>query len=229
MNIGKWVLSNLFDGFVVEEFRTIRRNHQYGSPFSAEQHLNEHESVATTSRSTVFTLVKTVSMVPAIVPDMSIVFSRRKSLSIGAPLIPLTSLRDPLPTIPQSPTNMATPTPRPRHTSETPSASKNASKDIDYFTLKTKRASGAPTTPDDFSGWGGPAAKGRENDATPLVTPSTPSSGGFMGRLRQLGKSSKRTGDETSSSAGDSASNRISASHERDSKVVRLIFCLHVV
>jgi WD repeat-containing protein 48 len=90
-----------------------------------------------------------------------------------------------------------TPTPRPRQTIETPTVFKaNVSKEVDYFSMKPKRMSGAPSTPDDFSGWSGPASKPKDLDTSVQNVPNTPSSGGFMGRLRQLGKSSKRPSAE---------------------------------
>ncbi|KIJ53413.1 hypothetical protein M422DRAFT_222750 [Sphaerobolus stellatus SS14] len=214
LNIGKWVISNLFDGFVSGEFRNIRRTPHASQPLPINNISSQSHLAATTSHSAISTLVKATSMIPAIVPDMTTILSRRRSLSIGTPLIPLAGLRDPLPTIPQSP-NVGTPTPRPRHASETP-ASKNAgSREVDYFNVKNKRVSGVPTTPDDFSSWGGSASK---SDVTPQPTPSTPSGGGFMGRLRVFGKSSKRANDETSSTPDESAANRDTTNPEGDPK-----------
>lgn len=54
---------------------------------------------------------------------------------------------------------------------------------------------GAPPTPDDFSGWGGPGSVPKLDPGA--QTPSTPT--GLMGRLKNFGKISKKSLNETSS------------------------------
>ncbi|RPD58007.1 hypothetical protein L227DRAFT_577374 [Lentinus tigrinus ALCF2SS1-6] len=111
------------------------------------------------------------------------------------PMIPLHGgLRDSaLSLIPlSSSTTEATPLPRGSrevHKAEMLSGPPSGTSTSDHFSLRTRRslvsASTAPT-PDDFSGWGGkPAAL-----STPAPeTPSTPSVGSLMGRLKAFSKS----------------------------------------
>ena len=111
--------------------------------------------------------------------------------------------------------NQGTPTPRPRPAIETSELSRSLpNKESDYFTMKGKRQSASGTTLDDFSGWGGPAFKEQEKDPSLSQTPVTPGGGGggFMGRLRQFGRSSKRpsSGDLTTTSGGSGVQQRSS-------------------
>lgn len=226
------MLSNLFDGFVGEELRALRRalpgaNHLFNqmntsrNPFIGLQGPSDSFTSAT-SRSAVSAIITSSSIVPAVIPDMSLFSSHKRSVSMRTSFVPLAGLNDTqLPTIPQSPkTAIETPTPRPRQTADTPTLLKgNFSKEGDYFSMKTKRISGTPTTPDDFSGWGGPSTKSKDFETTGQQTPSTPSSGGFMGRLRQLGKSSKRISSDDTTGVAELATTPYNSDRDKGFKV----------
>jgi len=68
----------------------------------------------------------------------------------------------------------------------------------DYFSLKRRGSTAGQSTPDDFGGWGRPGSiKGREGGVSSPqenvpTAPTTPG-GGFMGRLKNLGKTTRRT------------------------------------
>ncbi|KAF8585272.1 WD40 repeat-like protein [Ramaria rubella] len=244
LNVGKWVLSNLFDSFVREELKLLRRvplnifshlpspstpqttgahrsesaghiepqllTSELGSPMRSFQMLSIPSNESNTSRSAVSTVVTSPIMTPAILPDMALIDHRRTSVALVPPLIPIVSIQD----TPLSPNytpsaTIGSPTPRPRAQQiETPSVARSApTKEGDYFSLKTnRRLSATATTPDDFSGWGGPGSKEKEPGI--LQTPLTPSGGGFMGRLRQLGKISKRPLSEDLMTPGGSVLRR---------------------
>ncbi|OBZ73445.1 hypothetical protein A0H81_07251 [Grifola frondosa] len=96
-------------------------------------------------------------------------------ISLMTPLIPInTTIRDSgLSPIPQSPGNSdATPMPRGSQVSDSAAPP-------DYFNLRNR---------------GGKGSSGQ--DASGLQTPTTPSAGGLMGRLRAFGKSTKRQANE---------------------------------
>ena len=207
VNMGKWVLRNLFIGFIKEEVR----QHQDGvlpkslSRTSSHDTL-EHKPRSTSSpspehvrrplrRSSGSTTVQcAASMIPAVPPNVA---PTARSSPLLAPLILLPPSKETMPILPSaqqpgSPFDI-TPTPAfhqrarsgtldgaPTPTATTPSLGKD-----DYFTSRARQQSSQgtiPTSPDDFSGWSG-------NKPEPQ-TPSTPS--GLMGRLKNFGKISKR-------------------------------------
>lgn len=148
-------------------------------------------------------VVSSPNMLPVVSP--SIIVTARSS-PLMTPHIPLSvSARDSgsgLSPIPQSPaTADMTPMPMRPVATEPPSGVPiPAANRDDYFSLRTRRGSlststGAPhnvTTPDDFSSWGG-----RPPVETPVPqTPSTPSAGGLIGRLKALGKGARRQTSE---------------------------------
>ncbi|KAI0631871.1 hypothetical protein C8Q77DRAFT_1061553 [Trametes polyzona] len=235
LNIGKWVLRNLFQGFVPEEQKLAARRAREHSSHDHGQHRLQRGSAPThidigapaisgrsrtssdvSSRSAASTsvgprsasIVFAPNMLPAISPSIS---PAPRSSPLMTPLIPLHgSLRDSaLSPIPQSP-NTADATPMPRGNTNAqktdavttpaaagPPSSYPTSGNNDYFSLRTRRGSlstsgGAPT-PDDFTGWGKPASAPESN---PMQTPSTPTMGSIMGRLKAFGKSSKRQASE---------------------------------
>jgi WD repeat-containing protein 48 len=183
-------------------------------------------SGSNTWRTAVSTVITAHSMTPAILPDMSLMASRPPSFPLAAPLIPIATVKDAhLSPNPQSPTlssmNAGTPTPRPRPVAETISPAKGApGSESDYFALKSKTISAAGTALDDFSGWGGPGSKEQDKDASVFPTPGTPSGGGFMGRLRQFGRSAKRPSSaEIATTSGGSAVAQTRGSHDGSQKV----------
>ncbi|KAF8152379.1 hypothetical protein B0H34DRAFT_724941 [Crassisporium funariophilum] len=214
LNIGKWVLRNLFIGFIREEQRIRYAQGQEGvtqptlsrppSHDILDQSIKGHSSSSPESLRRRFnhptnnsTVVCSSKMVPAISPNVA---PLARASPLLTPHIPLyTQMRDTLsilPSIPQSPSVGTDITPTPgihqRARSGTvdgalPSSlpTPNMSKD-DYFSVRARQQSlqgGAPSSPDDFSGWTGP------NKQEPQ-TPSTPS--GLIGRLKNFGKITKR-------------------------------------
>ena len=203
VNIGKWVLRNLFIGFVLEEQR--RHSREEGSqpsisrapsrevldpnrlPFSRDP----PKLLAVNS----CTVVSSSNMIPAVAP---IVSPNARSSPLLTPLIPLHYPWKDSPSvlfpIPQSPKPLnITPTPisvANQRTHEGPASSApspNVLKD-DYFMARTRLQSMQGNPPDDFSGWSGPSKQ-------EPPTPSTPS--GIMGRLKNFGKLTKKPPNDT--------------------------------
>lgn len=102
-------------------------------------------------------------------------------------------------------------------TSPTLTSSTAAKESQDYFSLRRRPStaqsatSQAPgqTTPDDFSGWGGPGSAKQTSQEAELATPSTPG-GRLMGRLKSLGKSSRRAATEVEAPAQSKAAGDVS-------------------
>ncbi|KAI0759295.1 hypothetical protein BD413DRAFT_488036 [Trametes elegans] len=240
LNIGKWVLRNLFQHFIREEQRLAARRARDHSLHDSAQHRLQRGSAPThidingpnaSTRSRTSsdvsagsagssppaprsaTIILAPNMLPAVSPSIS---AAPRSSPLMTPLIPLHgSIRDSaLSPIPQSPTTAdATPMPRGRNDGQRPESgatpgvvppsSYPSAGNNDYFSLRTRRgsvstSSGAPT-PDDFSGWGGKAASAPDSSALP--TPSTPTMGSIMGRLKAFGKSAKRQASEPAGAA----------------------------
>ncbi|KAJ7765499.1 hypothetical protein DFH07DRAFT_737719 [Mycena maculata] len=203
-NIGKWVLRNLFLGFIREEQRTRRprRDSTHSQDTTSSAHHRASLSSDTTHnrrpsltneqrRRGSATVVSAPKMVPA-VPPVAAAGAPPGTSPLLTPLIPLyvrgkDAQHLAMPSIPQSPAtpgNDATPMPQPQWrvrsgTLETGVGGKDR-EPTDYFSVRTRQVSiqggVAPSAPDDFSGWGGPGAH----------TPSTPT--GLMGRLKSFGK-----------------------------------------
>lgn len=202
VNIGKWVLKNLFIGFILEE---QRRHSQDGrsQPGISRAPSRDDLNSNTPSRSpsspdrlagNSCTVVSSSSMIPAVAP---IVSPTARSSPLLTPLIPLhypwrdTPLS--LSSIPQSPMPLdITPTPisvANQRTHDGPASSlptPNVLKD-DYFVARTRLQSMQSIPSDDFSGWSGPIKP-------EPPTPSTPS--GIMGRLKNFGKLTKKPAND---------------------------------
>ncbi|KAI0667157.1 hypothetical protein C8Q78DRAFT_982656 [Trametes maxima] len=248
LNIGKWVLRNLFQSFIREEQRLAARRareHASHDPVhrlqrgSAPTHidLNSSSSVVrsrsssdVSSRSAASTapgprsatIVLAPNMLPAVSPSIS---PAPRSSPLMTPMIPLGSIRDStLSPIPQSPnTADATPMPRGRVDSKVDTASVPVTSlsshppagNSDYFTIRRRGSvstSGGTHTPDEFSGWGGKGSSAPDPSSMP--TPSTPTMGSIMGRLKAFGKSTKRQASEPSgvaSTGGTSTSAPVGA------------------
>lgn len=204
VNIGRWLLRNLFLGFVREQQRTLspRRSKDSGS---TQEHPSPHRGVhrgvvpthidlnssvgrrrssSDTSRkshppSTM--VVSSPSMVPAVPP---LVTGTKGASPLLTPMIPLHGvLRDStLQTIPQSPQihpgsgDMTPMPPRPQHT-PAPGTPREGS---DYFSHRFRSGSISAATPGD------------ETKTPSQGVTSGGSGSGLMGRLRNLGKGSSR-------------------------------------
>ncbi|KAI0094173.1 hypothetical protein BDY19DRAFT_6668 [Irpex rosettiformis] len=219
INVGKWMLRNLFIHFVRDQHRTgTKRNRDSTSTDGHGQRTHRtntphHIDIPSTSpertharspsdgskrrsqTSKSATVISSASMVPAVAPAVTPPAVRSSPLL--TPMIPLaaSSVRDSvLAPIPQSPVSAdATPVPRRPNTAESGS---NGNRTSDYFSLRTRRPSvsasspAGPSSPDDFSGWSTP----KPGDPAILQTPTTP--GGLMGRLKAFGKGTKRHASE---------------------------------
>ncbi|KAG0697829.1 hypothetical protein DFH29DRAFT_811144 [Suillus ampliporus] len=211
-NIGRWVLRNLFLGFIREEQHIRRKRDTHGSETghsashrtaglpplelngncSSSTLRRSSESSTRPSRAPVSTAVFTsITCLPAVLPSLP---SLTRPSPLLTPMIPLVGLKSPTPLsiVPQSTSNDATSVPRPirTHGLDPVSSLPSASRDVDYFSPHVRRQSTASTAlsdSGDFSAWNGPSS------ALTTPTPSTPSGGGgFMGRLKSLGKGTVR-------------------------------------
>ncbi|KAH0830595.1 hypothetical protein J3R83DRAFT_2050 [Lanmaoa asiatica] len=210
INIGKWVLRNLFLGFVREEQRIRRKRDVHGSESSQPNHTNAHRGVGGTStdlsgnfssstgllspleisRSSsglpiCTAVVTSTGALPAILPALP---SIAKPSPLLTPMIPLKTAK-PMSNIPQSPSSDKPLMPRPirTHGLDVPPST---SREPDYSSARARRPSTASTalSDGDFSSWGGPGSPPRHaGDSSGQITPNTPG-GGFMGRLKSLGK-----------------------------------------
>ncbi|OJA18527.1 hypothetical protein AZE42_06653 [Rhizopogon vesiculosus] len=207
-NIGRWVLRNLFLGFIREEQRIHRKRDAHSSETShsalhritttpAQLGLNGNASSSTLPRSSESStrpsrtsasnaVVTSPTCLPAVLPSLP---SLTRPTPLLTPLISLVALKSAPPSIPQSP-NDATPVPRQirTHGLDAVSSLPSASREVDYFSTLARRPSTASTALSDggdFSAWSGPSS------ALATPTPSTPS-GGFMGRLKSFGKGAAR-------------------------------------
>lgn len=207
VNIGRWVLRNLFLGFIREEQRIHHKRDAHGSesahsaPHREQLELNGNASSSTlpsssesptrsprTSASNA--VVTSPTCLPAVLPSLP---SLTRPTPLLTPLIPLTALKSTPSNIPQSPHD-ATPVPRPPIRTQGLDAAgslPSASREVDYFSSLARRPSTASTALSDggdFSAWSGPSS------ALATPTPNTPSGGGggFMGRLKSFGKGTVR-------------------------------------
>ncbi|KAH7889662.1 hypothetical protein F5I97DRAFT_1996070 [Phlebopus sp. FC_14] len=221
-NVGKWMLRNLFIGFIKEEQRVRRKRDGHVPDSNPSGHPNLHRGTApahidlngnssgsfgrrspsdissrTLSRVLISTaVISSPNALPAVVPPPSTAI---KSSPLLTPMIPLNAMKvaQPLSTITQSrpPTEDRTPMPRPIVTQGLEIPPPSATRDTDYFSSPIRRPSTASTalSDGDFSGWGGPGSPPRQPPESSMpLSPNSPSGGGFMGRLKNFGKGSSR-------------------------------------
>lgn len=231
VNIGKWVLRNLFLGFVREEQRIRRKRDVHGAEPSPPSHSNVHRHVGgtnsdlngnnstallsplETSRSslrvpTCTAVATSASALPAILPALP---SVAKPSPLLAPMIPLKTAK-PTSSTTQSPLSDKPLIPRPIRTHGLDIPPPSTNREPESFSARTRRPStgSAALSDGDFSGWGGPGSPPRHaGDSSGPITPVTPG-GGLMGRLKNFGKGpGRRTvndvvpGSPISSSAGN--------------------------
>lgn len=221
MNIAKWLLRNLFLGFVREQQRALsprRSKDSGGLQEQTPQHRGVHRGVAPThidingstgrrrSSSDISRrdnppstmVVSSSSMVPAVPP---LITGTKRASPLLTPMIPLhrVSKDSTLPIIPQSPQphpGLSDMTPMPSKPQHTPGPG-TPRESSDYFSHRLRPGSISATTPGDD-----------------LKTPSQDtisggSGSGLMGRLRNFGKSSSRRvpsdilGSNTSTAVGN--------------------------
>ncbi|KAJ3840110.1 hypothetical protein EV361DRAFT_944237 [Lentinula raphanica] len=194
LNIGKWVLKNLFLGFIREEQRLQRKRERSSSRDRNHAHDALHDPPKRSSRTNA-SVISSPRMLQAVAPAIS---GSARSSPLLTPMIPLNIPKEnalPLSAIPQLPTihsNDATPMPRRQRSGTMESLLQSATgtpKDGDYFSVPTRRPSITASTPDDFTAW-----NGSYKTESGLQTPMTPS-GGLMGRLKNFGKNKKTNAD----------------------------------
>ena len=229
VNLGKWVLRNLFFSFIREEQRDIaRHSHDYlpssykGTKGNGSNHPRAASDPVSHSR--------VVPPVPALPENLA--GQNNKPLS-------------PIAQSPTGPSNNDLPTtPRPSHSSTNSHTVNRSNEDEtttssgppvsgtgagaatpmtnatptpvsspDYFSIRRRPSTGHSTSEahaaeDDFGGWGRPGSSrstGSQDHGS--SAPSTP--GGLMGRLKSLGKSSRRVATE--------AETTVTGQHKNDS------------
>ncbi|KAJ7898425.1 hypothetical protein B0H13DRAFT_2234296 [Mycena leptocephala] len=212
VNIGKWVLRNLFLGFIREEQPRTRpssahHGHRPSASVSSDTSLRHRRPSLTRPDerpprrgSTNSTVVSAPKMLPAVSPRWP--RPRRRHVAAAHAADPLVCRPKEhglgalaMPAIPGSPalllatSNDATPMPQPnrrrgwgRSRTGVPPGGRARAR-IGTGTVSIQSGT-APSQPDDFSGWSGPGSAAQ--------TPSTPT--GLMGRLKSFGKL-KRTAD----------------------------------
>lgn len=228
VNLGKWLLRNIFLGFIREQQRVVARRTRETSQesshrvhrTSAPTHIDTQRghspesprhSSSSGSRSTLpaprsASIVTSPTMVPAVIPSVN---WSAKSSPLLTPMIPvgMNRQRDSLllSPIPQSPGSDATPLARPQRSHTTDGSMSSGRTDNDYFSMRTRQPTNM-TTPDtsDFSGWNAKSTPATDTPASSTATPAS-SAGtgttGFMGRFKVFGKgSSKRHTSEFGSS-----------------------------
>ncbi|KAF9035234.1 hypothetical protein BJ165DRAFT_1355739 [Panaeolus papilionaceus] len=210
LNLGRWVLTNLFIEFIREELRRHPPEPSGSLSRQASRDLMElkappdshrrkprsaptrESSAKPRHRTTASTVICSLNMVPAISPQAPLT----SSVPLAVPLIPLPAQPDMLP---MSPLDTSTSSARPKHqrtrsgtidnglSPTTPGTSPS-----EYFTGRTRQPSLSTATPaDENSGWSG-------SKAAEPPTPSTPS--GLMGKLRNIGKFGRRPPSDTTTS-----------------------------
>lgn len=264
MNIGKWVLRNLFIGFIKEESRRQALEKPQPSAYKGSQWGLTPAGTTTTSHprsaSDVSSGMRSPGSSTPVAPDSGGVTRganlKLQSLSpipqspshgIGSTEATPRPSRESVPVGAQT-QEASTATPQPRPTSpvsmSSPATSSSTSSiappptsatspgpssgqgqgNADYFSLKRRGSTAGQSTPDDFGGWSGPGGvKGQggissSQDAVP-TTPATPG-GGFMGRLKNLGKSSRRTATDVETPSATISSS--TTADESDSEKVCL-------
>jgi len=182
VNLGKWVLRNLFIVFIREEIRRHRSRRAEGSLSRASSHEVfdprtpvSPETPSYPSSST--TLVCSPTMKRTVVPVSPVVVRSSPLITPLIPLHPHLANITVMPSIPQSPPPGHH---RTRSTGTTDGNLPTEAKD-DYFSARLRQG-GAPASPED--------------SRTEPVTPNTPS--GIMGRLRNFGRTKRPISDTPS-------------------------------
>ncbi|KAI6150734.1 hypothetical protein BKA82DRAFT_122050 [Pisolithus tinctorius] len=221
INIGKWVLRNLFLGFIREEQRIRRRREGSVSDSNLITHTNLHRDLAPThmdihhdassstgrrstsevsSRSSTRTAISTVVFTsphatPAILPSVP---AATKVLPLLPPMIPLATSNTGQSQVPITRThassNDRTPMPIRTHGLDAPPPY-TASHDSDYFTFRSQQPSAAnvAVAGGELPGSNDPSSPTKVGADSPTsATPGTPSTGGFMGLFKNFGKAPGR-------------------------------------
>ncbi|KAJ2918916.1 hypothetical protein MD484_g1508, partial [Candolleomyces efflorescens] len=225
LNVGKWVLRNLFLGFIREEMhlkklqdsppkdgslppsvtRTERERHSGESPRKHRHRPSPSvDSIPRSSKNvpTSAVVINSPKMIPAVPP---VITSFPRSSPLLTPLIPLIPVKELLPPIVQSPTSSPI-----ENGSMMRTPSTGPGKESDYFSLRNRQQSLTGTGPDENTSTTGPGTP--KPDLVPPPTPSTPS--GLMGRLKNFGKITRRPVSDASPTLGASVPTEVLAISE---------------
>ena len=232
MNIGKWILRNLFNEFIREEVKSANSSSSQSgtappSSFKHPKALSENaaESRSPESNAQDLTSKPSRSTIPKMHPLSPIAQSPAASGGSGDAPTPRPATRSTgTPAVVDNSStssnsgSASTSTTAPT-TGAAPAASASTRDSQDYFSYPTRRrpttaqsASGqtaGQTTPDDFSGWGGPGSVKQGAQEGDLAAPSTPG-GRLMGRLKSFGKSTRRAATEVETPSANPASSDLS-------------------
>ncbi|KAI6022697.1 hypothetical protein EDC04DRAFT_2935218 [Pisolithus marmoratus] len=217
INIGKWVLRNLFLGFIREEQRIRRRRESNVSDSNVIAHTNPHRDPAPThtnihrhassstrghsssdvsSRSSPCTAISTVVFTspyaaPAIIPSIPAI---TKALPLLPSMIPLATSNAGQSQVPISPTcassNDRTPIPIRTHSLDA-APSYAGTRNSDYFTFRSHHppAANVAVAGGELPVSSYPSSPTKVGPDSPTSpTPSTPNTGGFMGLLKNFAK-----------------------------------------
>ncbi|KAL4067662.1 hypothetical protein J3A83DRAFT_4543660 [Scleroderma citrinum] len=212
LNIGKWVLRNLFLGFIREEQRIRKKREEQVPDSCLVLHSNLHRDTApshidldgnapgrysssdistrSSSRTPISTAVITSPFAtPAIIPLLP---TTTKPSSLLPSMIPLAT----------SNVNQAlhsthplfinrTPKPIRTHGLDIPPPS-TTGRDVDYFSARSQKPSAANSSAaeSEVPGWSDPSSPTKVTDSPISATPT--SAGGLMGRLKNFGKAANR-------------------------------------
>ncbi|KAI6099883.1 hypothetical protein EDD16DRAFT_1764042 [Pisolithus croceorrhizus] len=217
INIGKWVLRNLFLGFIREEQRIRRRRegnvpdsnfvaytnpHRDPVPTHVDIHRDTSSSTGRNSssevscRSSPRTAISTVVFTspyaaPAIIPSVPTI---TKALPLLPSMIPLATSNACQSQVPVAQTHTLssdrTPVPIQTHGLDAPPL-QSATRDGDYFTFRSQHPSAANVVAaaSELPGSSGPSSPTKMGPDSPTsATPNTPNMGGFMGLFKSFGK-----------------------------------------
>jgi WD repeat-containing protein 48 len=222
VNIGRWVLRNLFIGFLREEQRTRRNRdnpsgdttsqphtlHRVGSLHRSDSGANSRSSSTKSSISRnpgSPMVISSSTMIPAVMPDILITSKASPQTTPMISLHPILKDMQSLSPIPQSPASMP---PRHLRSHTSDDGSLSANKDPEYSnTGRTRQAS--------------VSSPGATEERLPSLGPGSPGGGGgLMGRWKSFSKNAmKKTNDSTSnpppSGRGSNSSGRPSVGDVR--------------
>ncbi|KAL0573430.1 hypothetical protein V5O48_008524 [Marasmius crinis-equi] len=203
LNVGRWVLKNLFLGFIREEQRIKKKREASGSnpPTNNPSPEPPHRSPAKVA--SVHPVVSSPTLIPAVPPPSLMTLAHKTSSPLLTPLIPLASLnnQDQLPSIPQSPDVMTPIGSMSRRPTLGRLRSASVAGEQDIIDLAASPTPHPKEASDYFSGVVSRPSEsateetiGKESTASGAVTqtPVTPS-GGLMTRLKSFGKTRKNT------------------------------------
>jgi WD repeat-containing protein 48 len=220
VNIGRWVLRNLFTGFVREEQRVRRlreraandgthqpghhraRHHPDLQLASGHRRTSSESSAATLGRSLISSaVVSSPEMAPALLPN---IVPSIASSQLQAPMIPLHVVAKDL--VQQHPLTTPVPTtPVPQPPRSHPMAQPPPYREGDHFAARPREpplssTGGQPAPLDEPAPWT-VSRRAPSSEQGQAQTPGTPVAGSLMGRLKNFGKGGGRKGGDVGASS----------------------------